>query len=275
MFEERYYYNGVYINLNDLPIEEYMKSPFCGCNGDGDSSEDSNKQKNQITVLVTKDENNGKIYYQVKSEYPVTSFLEITVFSTTDIKTVLEMHVGETESQLEEGDTKDILSVKMNISEDNNYKYIIMTQDIDEYVIYKKAVPVSEELTNPNEQGFNKINLKLNNTDDIVFIIPSTDIDINNFESEDELNSFIRDNQYRFILVLPNKIYTQQKYIIYNSINIDVTNKFLLVENKKTVIDNIEYIYLYEGATDEQTMSSFVPQYNEDTIYKYKLSLIK
>lgn len=275
MFEERYYYNGVYINLNDLPIEEYMKSPFCGCNGDGGSSEDSTKQKNQITVLVTNDENDGKIYYQVKSEYPVTSFLEITVFSTTGIKTVLEMHVGETESQLEEGDTRDILSVKMNISEDDNYKYIIMTQDIDEYVIYKKAVPVSEELTNPNEQGFNKITLKLNNTDDIVFIIPSTDVDINNFESEDELNSFIRDNQYRFVLVLPNKIYTQQKYIIYNSINVDVTNKFLLVENKKTVIDNIEYIYLYEGATDEQTMTSFVPQYNEDTIYKYKLSLIK
>lgn len=276
MSEKKYYYNGVYIDLNGLPIEEYMKSPFCNCNGGGSEDEpESSKQKNQITVLTKKDENDNKIYYQVKSEFPVTSFIEVTVTSTTNAKTVLEIHVGDSESEIEEGDTIDILLAKLNVNEDDTYRYVIITQDVNEYVIYKKAVPVSEELSNPNEQGFNEITLKLNDTDDIIFTIPATNININNFESEDELNDFILNNQYRLVLVLPKKIYMQKKYMIYNSINVDITNKFLLIENKTVIINNIEYIYIYEGAKDEETMTSFVPQYNEDTVYKYKLSLIK
>lgn len=276
MSEKKYYYNGVYIDLNELPIEEYMKSPFCNCNGGGSEDEpESSKQKNQITVLTKKGENDGKIYYQAKSEFPVTSFMEIIITSTTNVKTVLEIHIGDTESEVEEGDTIDILSAKLNMNEDDTYKYVVILQDVNEYIIYKKAVPVSEELSDPNEQGFNEITLKLNDTDDIIFTIPATNIDINNFESEDELNDFIMNNQYRLVLVLPKKIYMQKKYMIYNSINADITNKFLLIENKTVIINNIEYIYIYEGAKDEETMTSFVPQYNEDTIYKYKLSLIK
>lgn len=276
MSEEKYYYNGVYIDLNGLPIEEYMKSPFCNCNGGGSEDEPENsKQKNQITVLTKKGDNDGKIYYQAKSEFPVTSFIEVTVTSTTNTKTVLEIHVGDSESEIEEGDTIDILSVKLNINEDDTYRYAVILQDVNEYIIYMKAVPESEELTNPNEQGFNEITLKLNDTDDIIFTIPATDIDINNFETEDELNEYIMNNQYRLVLVLPKKIYMEKKYMIYNSINADITNKFLLIENKTVIINNIEYIYVYEGAKDEETMTSFVPQYNEDTLYKYKLSLIK
>ena len=273
MLKNKYYYNGVYIDLNGLPIEEYMKSPFCYCNCNG--SEESIKQKNQITVLTKKDEVDSKIYYQIKSQYPVTSFLEVSVYSTTNIKTVLEMHVGDSESKTEEGDTIDILSVNMNINEDENYKYVIMIQDIDEYIIYKKAILASEEIISPKEQVFDEISLKLNNSDDIIFTIPATSININNFESEEELNEYIKNNQYYLMLVLPNKIYTQRKYSIYNSLNIDVTDKFLIMMDKKITIDNIEYVYLYEGATDAETITSFVPQYNEDTIYKYKLSLIK
>lgn len=278
MSEKKYYYNGVYIDLNELPIEEYMKSPFCNCNCNGGGSEDepeSSKQKNQITVLTKKDENDNKIYYQVKSEFPVTSFIEVTVTSTTNAKTVLEIHVGDSESEIEEGDTIDILLAKLNVNEDDTYRYVIISQDVNEYVIYKKAVPVSEELSDPNEQGFNEITLKLNDTDDIIFTIPKTDVNINDFESENELNEFIMNNQYHLVLVLPKKIYIQKKYMIYNSINIDITNKFLLIENKNIIIDNIEYIYLSEGAMDESTITSFTPQYNEDTIYQYKLSLFK
>ena len=48
--EERYYYNGMYIDLCGLPVEDYCKTIFV-TNGSG-ASEDVNKKTNSITVEV-------------------------------------------------------------------------------------------------------------------------------------------------------------------------------------------------------------------------------
>ena len=274
MSEEKYYYNGVYIDLNGLPIEEYMKPPFFICKGGG-GSEEPTKTRNNITVYSELNNEDSKIYYKAKAEYPVTSFIELTVISTTNTKTVLELHVGETETQKEEGDTLDILAVNINVNKDDEYEYKIMIDNIGEYFIYTKAIPATDVITNPKDSGFDEIMMDLNSTADIEFIIPKTDININEFEPEEKLYEYYINNQYRLVIFIPKKIFALNKYIILNSINEDVKNKFKNIEENSIIINNIEYIYIYEGATDEETMSMYVPSYNGETNYKYKLSLIK
>lgn len=273
MTEDKYYYNGVYINLDGLPIDEYMKSPCCYGGGSG-GSEESTKPKNKITIVSELDEVDGKVYYKAESDEPVTTFLQITVISTTNNKTVLELYVGDKVSKREEGDTLDMLGVNINVKEDDNYVYEVHMSGNDKYVIYTKAVLRTQEEIRPIEDGFDRVEVFVNTTNEIVFTIPSSEININEFEM-DELEAYIKNNQYILVVVLPKKVYMQGKYIIYNSTNADMTDKFRLMDGKSVVMDNIEYVYMYEGAIDEESMNSYVPQYGEETVYGYKLSLVK
>ena len=75
--EDKHYYNGMYIDLCGMSVEEYMKNPCCS-SADSDSSVD--KTGNEISI-VTFTGDDGKPYYQAKAAYPVTTNLQVSVTS--------------------------------------------------------------------------------------------------------------------------------------------------------------------------------------------------
>ena len=264
--EEKYYVNGTYIDLCGLPVEEYMKNHCCG--GGGNNDNDVVKPINEIYVKSFKNEN-GEILYQAFSKFAVTSNIKISASSTNNILTVLDLYIGDTQTEPENGDTEDFLSVSISVQEDENYQYIIMTESSKVISdVYLTTMLLSE--SGSFSENFQKITMENGTTTDIIFTIPSTDVDCNDME-EEELETFCEINQHCFVLCLPKSIYDKNAYSISNSIGEIITNKF--VYDKTFNINNVEYIYLKESATTD--MSPYVPIYKEDLVYEYKLTLNK
>lgn len=263
-YDEKYYVNGYYIDLCGLPIEEYMKSPCCG-----DSDLPSLKPINEISVksLIIED----KIYYQAFAKYSVTSNIKMLVFSTTNVATELDIYVGDKESIAEIGETEEILEMRLNLYEDDSYMYIIK-QDEDKvtYDIYTKARLEKDALVFSDE--IDKITMEIGSTSDIVFTIPSTDVNYNEMLDIAEFEAFCEENIYCFVLYLPKSVYDDKLYSISNYGGMDVTDKFVLVEGSTVImIDDIEYVLLNERAGEDYC--PYIPLYGEDNIYEYKITL--
>ena len=268
-YEEKYYYNGMYIDLCGLPIEEYMKNPFCcgGNNNDGDN--DGVKPINEIMVKSFIDENNV-IYYQAFSKFAVTSNLKIIVSSTSDIVTELDLFAGDTFSKAEIGETLNFMGVTINIDEDDNYRYIAISESEKiSYEIYYNTVLLKEIDTFSNDFGL--ITIDYNTSSDVKFVIPGTDFNYNELEDIDEVESFFNENQYCFLIYLPKEIYENKKYVITSYDGMDNTKKFVF--HKEFSINNNTYVCIVEKAVDD--IAAFVPLYKEEHVFEYKLTINK
>lgn len=262
--EEKYYFNGTYIDLCGLPVEEYMKSHCCG-GGNGD--DEGVKPINEI--LVKSFNENDEIYYQAFSKFAVTSNIKINITSTNNEMTVLDLYVGDTQSTAEKGASEEFLSITISVQEDEDYKYVVMTENSKVISdIYINTMLLSE--SGSFSEKFEKITTENGTTCDIRFTIPGTDIDCNEME-EEELNKFIIENQHCLIICLPKSLYDKNSYSISNIGGDIITDKFTL--NKTFSINNIDYAYLIEKGTDDLT--PYVPIYKEDIVYVYKLTINK
>lgn len=267
-YEDKYYVNGAYIDLCGLPIEEYMKNPFC-CGNNSGSSDEPVKPVNEIIVKVFEDENNI-IYYQAFARFAVTSNLKIHVSSTTEVVTELDLYVGDTSSQPEIGETFDFLVATVNIQEDETYRYIMASEDTKiTYDIYTKAVLANtiQEFTN----DFTKTLMEVGTTNNISFLIPGTDFNYNEITDMGEFDEFCLANIHSLALYIPKSVYDKQAYTISNYGGTDITEKFVFKNEKE--IDGMKYVGLAEEATTD--IMPFVPLYKEDIIYEYKLTLTK
>lgn len=267
--DEKYYVNGTFVDLCGLSVEEYMKNPCC-CNGSG-NNEEGVKPKNSITVKVFEDEN-GVIYYQAFSKFPVTTNLKIKVYSTTESYTELDLYVGDTQSQPEVGETLEYISVVLDFNEDENYDYVLTVDNmIEEHVIYV-ATPLDNNLMDFSDD-FTSFTTKMGATSDIHFIIPATDLKTEDFEEEEDFLKFCKENLYCFVLCLPKTIYDEKQYMISNYGGADVTDNFKFV--KEFITNDISYVLLKEGATNEDEIYEYVPLYNKEQDFVYKLTLNK
>lgn len=277
MAKDKYYYNGAYLDLDGFPIAEYIKTLSCCCGGgSGDNPEETTKTKNTITVISKLDETNDKVYYKAKSLEPVTTKLLINVKSTTNNVTALDLDIGRNESKEEVGDTLDILSVGINVNEDENYKYVVKIEEgLNKYKIYSKAIR-KDRKNDVSVSDLNVSEMSFVDTLDITFDIPPVDEDYNSWEDEEKIQEFIDENQYIFVIAIPNKAYALRKYTISNEGNDIITSKFKIVDNKKDIVNGVEYVYLYEEAEDESSKGGFVPMFKDDEQYphNYKLSII-
>lgn len=269
-YEDKYYVNGMYIDLCGLPIEEYMSNPCC-CGGGSNNDEDNDKTKklNNITITTYKDEQ-GVIFYMARANYTVTSDLKVTVLTTDNETLILEIPIGKTESMPVESKNMSFIDVALNNYEDETYKYkVIAESELMEYNIYNKTMLLKEKHFDFSK--YNKISVEAESETNIKYIIPSTSIDYNNFETEEEINNFFQENQYCFILSIPESVYMNNEYEIKNSIGHIITNKFTF--EQKIIYQNVNYVILIEKATDD--INPYVPLYNEDLNYDYKLILEK
>lgn len=264
--EKKYYFNGTYIDLCGLPIEEYMK-PQCCC-GNGNNGGEAMKPLNEILVKSFKDENEN-IYYQAFSKFAVTSNIKISVYSMNDTITVLDLYVGDIQSAPEIGETEDFLSITLNIEDDDNYQYVVSTESSKTISdIYYNTVLLSK--SEIFDDTFNKISMENGTTNDLRFVIPQTDVNCNDMEI-DELDEFCMVNQHCLILYIPKFIYDKKAYSI-SSIGGDiVTDKFAYFNT--TTVNNVEYVFLIDKATDDIT--PYVPLYKEELVYEYKLTINK
>ena len=268
--KDKYYFNGTYIDLCGLSIEEYMKNPCCGGSGSGSGGNTENtKPTNEILVKSFEDEN-GVVYYQAFAKYPVASNMKIIVNSTSGVVTELDIFVGDKESKPEIGETLTFEEVSLNIDEDDSYKYETTSEETQtSYDIYTNTDLVSnKELSLDN---FILNTMDMNTTIDLVFIIPSTDINYNEMTDEKEFEDFCINNQYSLNLLLPKKVYDNKLYTITNYGGSDVTNKF--VYETSANINDAEYVFLNEKATED--IMPYVPLYGEELKYEYKLTLNK
>lgn len=264
-YEDKYYVNGMYIDLCGLSVKEYMNNPCCG----GSNIEEDKKQVNEILIKSFTGDNNV-IYYQAISKFPVTSNIKISVVSTNNIMIELEINIGETQSESKIGDTKEFFNINMNIKEDETYNYITVIEEESEMTcdIYFKAVPL---LMNDYSNDFDKISVEMESSANVKFTIPPTDFNYNELEDVNEFEKFCIDNQYCLSLCIPKLIYDNKYYLLQNYNGTDITNKFTFVKNFS--LNNKEYVLLNEKGTDN--IMSYVPLYKEDLIYVYKLILKK
>jgi hypothetical protein len=261
-YEKKYYVNGAYIDLCGLPVEEYMKSPCCGSSGSNEGSKPING------VSVVSFESGDTVYYQAFSKFEVTSNLKVTVLSANGVATVLDIYVGNTQSEPEIGETIEMSDIILNITEDENYKYMTVNDFvINIFDIYFGAILLSE--SGDLNHKLEKLSVEGNNTYDLRYVIPSTDVNYNDWDDIDEFERFCVENQHCFVLCLPKEVYKNEMFSIENYGGTDVKNNFL--KSNEINIDGIDYIYLIESAKEDIT--PFVPLYGEDSVYNYKLTL--
>jgi hypothetical protein len=265
-YEDKYYVNGSYIDLCGLPIEEYMKNPFC-CNGNNSGSDDDGgKSSNEIMVKAFESEN--VIYYQAFSKFAVTSNITLSVLSTNGVTTELYLYAGSTQTEPQIADTKEFLTVTLNVNEDDYYKYVTVS-DLNKkvYTVYFNTVLLSE--SGKVDDSFQTIDIETDTTCDLVYIIPGTDFNYNDVEDIEDFYQFCRENQYSLSLCLPKNVYDKGKYTISTYGGLDVTVNFVYV--KKVNLDGNEYVYLQESAKEDIT--PYIPLFNEDIVYEYKLTI--
>ena len=141
--------------------------------------------------------------------------------------------------------------------------------DGKEYV-YTGTVPKSilHTLNMGDVNKFDKIPSDTIETVNTTFVIPATNVDYNNMP-DDEFFAFCDENQYAFVIVMPMAMYKANKYTITNYGGDDVKAKF---EAEGTmVIKNQEYVILSEYGKED--IMAYVPLYNEDIAFIYKLTL--
>lgn len=274
-YEKKYYVNGAYIDLCGMTVEEYMSNPCCGGSGSGDSG--STKPKNDIRIFSY--EENGVVYYQAVADYPVSSNIKLRVANPdTDAVTELDIYIGEVQSKPEIGDSLTISDVSINVKEDDDFEYITsINNESDDpetmtHSLYAATLHLNnvEQLTEEQIKELSTFELIAGNSIDLKFIIPPVTIDVGDME-EDELKQFCEENQYALIIILPKKVYDDKLYTIYNYGGTDRTYKFVL--DKTYIIDSKEYVSIIEKGTDDIT--PYVPLYNEELVYEYKLTMKK
>lgn len=272
-YEQKYYVNGAYIDLCGMTVEEYMSNPCCS--GGGGSG--STKPKNKIRIVSY--EEDGLVFYQAIAEYPVSSNLRIRIANPdTDVVTELDIYVGETQSKPEVGDSLTISNVTIDVKEDDDFEYTPSIGDEPDepetmthnFYIATLHLNDVEQLTAEQVKELPMFSLAAGNSIDLNFAIPPTTVDTGDME-EDELNQFCEENQYSFLIVLPKKVYDEKLYTIYNYGGVDITYKFVL--DKTYTIDSNEYVSIIEKGTDD--IAPYVPIYNDELAYEYKLTMKK
>lgn len=139
--DARYYWNGAFIDLCDLPGEDYAKTIFVTSGSGSNEPSTPSKQKNPITIQETEYMNeNGMIFYAYKAvaTQAVTSevVIEMSVsdqFGATE-KIMIKIPVGSNESEVVPTSTvkiDDVKCPKINTSkysplEDETFKYNII-----------------------------------------------------------------------------------------------------------------------------------------------------
>ena len=265
--EKKYYFNGTYIDLCGMSIEEYMKNPCC-CGGNG-GSEDYIKPINEILVKSFEDES-GTIYYQAFAKFAVTSTIKINVTSNTNIVTELDLYVGDTKSKPEIGETSEIINITLSVYEDDSYEYVSVSEENKvSYDIYYKAIPLSEIGTFSSDLTI--ATMDLGTSADLVFTIPGSDINYNEMTDMSEFEKYCNEHQYCLLLCLPKSIYTNKQFVLSNYGGSDVTNSFTF--NNYLTINGVDYACVVEKAKED--IMPFVQLYNENIVYEYKLTLNK
>lgn len=267
-YEDKFYVNGMYIDLCGLSVKEYMNNPCCGGNSNADTDNTgTTKPFNEILVKTFTDEN-GVIFYQAFAKNAVTSELKIFVSATSDIVTELTINNGNTISKAEKGEVLNVIGVTLNINEDETYRYkVILEIEKDGYEIYYNALMLKNKDTFDN--SFNQIVIENDDANEITFTIPATDFNYNDLEDLNEVEQFFNDNQYCFVIYLPKELYENGNYLITNYDGSNAVNKF--VYNKDLTINNSVFVCLIEKATDD--VAAFVPQYGEDLEFKYNITI--
>lgn len=268
-YENKYYVNGMYIDLCGMSVEDYMSNPCC-CKG-GNNSDVDTKPVNKITVKSFENEA-GEIYYQAYATFAVTSNMKISVTSTNGVVTELEIFAGENTSKAERGETLAMMNFHLNVTEDENYSYVAVNGTIVANDVYVATLHVRElsELDASDILKFTMASMEPGTTLDLRYVIPATDVNYNLYEDIAEFEKFCVDNQYCFAVVLPQAIVDNKQYTIINYGGTDVTQNFVQEGGIFTVNDT-KVVCLVEKAKDD--IMPFVPLYNEELSYEYKLTL--
>ena len=275
-YEDKHYYNGFYIDLCGMSVEDYMTNPCCNCNGGGSGSDA--KLKNKITVKYVKDDD-GNIFYTAYAAYAVASYIKVKITFSDNTITELDLNAGEKQSNAEKGSEPQFNSYTLNITEDNDYIYsVVMESSRITYKIYNKAILLSDfekEDFLVDTANFDSNSVENGNTLDITFSIPASDDDLSNSDmSEEELREYYKNFEHCFVLCLPKNIYDSKKYIITTLNGNDITGKFMNHKDDTVIINNGEYVLLDERSTDGN-IEPYVPNFGKELIYNYKLGLSK
>jgi len=162
--------------------------------------------------------------------------------------------------------------IMINIKEDENYTYVINDGTNTTYDIYVATLHVNE-LTSLDATDILKFPMTTtgpNTTLDLKYTIPPTDINYNLFDDIADFENFCANNQYCFAVVLPQVIYDNKQYTILNYGGTDVTQNFAQ-EGGVFMVNDTKVVCLVEKAKGD--IMPFVPLYNEELSYEYKLTL--
>jgi hypothetical protein len=145
--DARYYWNGAFIDLCDLPGEDYAKTIFVTSGSGSNEPSTPSKQKNPITIQETEYMNeNGEMFYAYKAvaTQAVTSevIIEMSVsnqFGDTE-KVTIKIPVGSNDSEVVPTSTVKIDGVKR--PEINTSKYSPLEDETFKYNTFLPEKPV-------------------------------------------------------------------------------------------------------------------------------------
>lgn len=266
--EDKYYFNGMYIDLCGLPIEEYMKNPWF-CNNSGGST--PSKQENIILITYTEAPDN-KYEYQAVSTYPVETDMQIKVVSPSGTM-FLTIPRGKTASEKEVVATNDYDDVELNVTEDDKYVYVSNVGGSSDFHTVYSMVLLAREISAVDSAVIRKgESFKLKNDEfvQMTYVITASNLPTDDMADE-EFAQYVIDYEHALGFSLPKELYDNGRYSLKTLVGDEKTSEFIS-DGKTYIIDEKPYVFLYnrkEGST------ALVAAASSDKVFEYILTITK
>lgn len=269
--DARYYWNGAFIDLCDLPGEDYAKTIFV-TSGSGNEPSSPSKTQNPITVQEVKytDENGNEFYaYKAVSKQPVTSdvVVEITVQDENGVEEKIVMTVSNGSASSEIQPTKilmkssrpTVITSDHNPKEDDKFEYnTVLPEDKPTFpmaysltMLSGRVDMISDEELIQKIMENGKIAMK-NETTSEKFLVDFTPIAVDGLSNMNavEMTNALINNAQDIIIVTDKEIKSIEQADVSG-----INEKSLWVTREHgVVIDGKTYFVLYkrdEGQTSQ------------------------
>lgn len=257
--DEKYYYNGIYIDLCGLPVNDYINSTLLKCNNSGENDTPTNKKKN--TLIFTYNDDGYLIAY-----FQFIPKIDLTVKCTCENNEIVFNFNSGSNNKINSNyklqNLYNIVINNVNImpSEDETYTYgtfnIVNKQKEDIVNVYNlNALLNFNDIDNASNTVISDMTKTIIKNDDTITINYTRPADDTSNVGDDEYDEWVKNNSYITPIIIEKEAFDNNLVTIYNALQMELNNS--LYEIDTIVIDGKTYSILtefVENVTTEQTM---------------------
>ena len=271
--DERHYYNGLYTDLCGMSVEDYINSTLLNNNfGSGSGDETLEPTKKINTIIFSKNTNGYLVVYA--NNAPKTELNITCICDGEKINVTIPNNNGSIISTTYKitGETINVTDVSITPSEDDTYKYgdyrIINNTQPKTYTIYYNMVNTNtyNDISNNDIVNFKNFEASYQEQE-IVFILPPTNENVDDLPEEEYLE-WENNNSYYKSIIVPSVLYTDENNKKFELL-LGGEDAFIGFKNvKQILVDNIPYYLLVD--LDDKGCNSTKEEISAGT-YKFLL----